>query len=77
MQNAVAAGEREIVAVAVFSPDVKGVTPCGACRQVMMEFAPEPPGKLLVLTEARGGPHIVPLNMLLPAEFRGSRRVKS
>jgi cytidine deaminase len=65
------------MAVAVYSPDIKSITPCGACRQVMMEFAPEPPVKLLVLTEARGGPHIVPLNMLLPAEFRGSRRAKS
>ena len=76
IQNAVAAGEKEVVAVAVFSPDIRSITPCGACRQVMMEFAPGPPAKLLVLTDGRGGPHVVPLNMLLPAEFRGSRRAK-
>lgn len=38
--SAVAAGAREVVAVAVCTPD--GGTPCGACRQVLMEFAPAP-----------------------------------
>jgi cytidine deaminase len=35
---AAAAGEREIVALAVATPN--GATPCGACRQVLVEFAP-------------------------------------
>ena len=39
VQNAVAAGERKILAVAVYSPDLKGITPCGACRQVIAEFS--------------------------------------
>lgn len=34
--SAVAAGAREVVAVAVCTPD--GATPCGACRQVLAEF---------------------------------------
>ncbi len=38
--RAVAEGERAIVAVAVVTPD--GATPCGACRQVLSEFAPDP-----------------------------------
>ena len=33
------AGQRRITAVAVASPN--GVTPCGACRQVLREFAPD------------------------------------
>lgn len=36
--SAIAAGARAIVAVAVCTPD--GGTPCGACRQVLAEFAP-------------------------------------
>lgn len=38
--NAIAAGAREIAAVAVCTPD--GGTPCGACRQVLTEFASKP-----------------------------------
>ncbi len=37
---AVAAGAREITAVALVTAD--GGTPCGACRQVLAEFLPPP-----------------------------------
>ncbi len=37
---AVAAGEREFVAIAVVAGTDKPATPCGACRQVLVEFAP-------------------------------------
>jgi cytidine deaminase len=36
--SALAAGEHEIIAVAVVTPNA--ATPCGACRQVLAEFAP-------------------------------------
>ncbi|MGZ6228788.1 MAG: cytidine deaminase [Candidatus Binataceae bacterium] len=36
--QAVAAGVREIVAVAVYTPTPDVTTPCGACRQVIAEF---------------------------------------
>ncbi len=39
--QAVAAGEREIVALAVTAATGRPVSPCGACRQVMNEFNPE------------------------------------
>ena len=39
MQSAVAAGRRRLRAVVVAGPS--GITPCGACRQVMAEFGVE------------------------------------
>jgi len=39
--NAVTAGDKELVAVAVASPDDRIWYPCGACRQVLAEFSPE------------------------------------
>jgi cytidine deaminase len=39
--SAVAAGERSIKAVAVYTPTPLPVAPCGACRQVIHEFGPE------------------------------------
>src|SRR4051794_18230299 len=39
--TAVAAGERAIRAVAVFTPTPGLTMPCGACRQVINEFGPE------------------------------------
>ena len=39
--KAVSEGEREFVAVAVTAGHSGGASPCGACRQVLHEFAPE------------------------------------
>jgi cytidine deaminase len=36
--SAIAAGAREIVALAVYTPTESPATPCGACRQVLQEF---------------------------------------
>ena len=41
--TAAAAGERRILAVAVFTPTAQPTSPCGACRQVINEFGPTAP----------------------------------
>jgi len=38
---AVAAGERSVAAVAVYTPTPAPTAPCGACRQVISEFGPD------------------------------------
>ncbi|HTJ27612.1 MAG TPA: cytidine deaminase [Candidatus Limnocylindria bacterium] len=62
---AVAAGARAFDAVAVTGPDGMTTMPCGACRQVLWEFAPE----LRVVFDDRGVLTSVPLAELLPAAF--------
>jgi cytidine deaminase len=39
--SAIAAGEREIRAVTVYTPTPTATSPCGACRQVINEFGPD------------------------------------
>lgn len=67
--TAVAAGARVIEAVAVATED--GGTPCGACRQVLAEFAPRDGSPLVVLLLDRDGGiiHDTTLDALLPNAF--------
>jgi cytidine deaminase len=39
--SAAAAGERQVAAVAVYTPTRLPTMPCGACRQVIHEFGPD------------------------------------
>jgi cytidine deaminase len=41
MFSAVAAGCRQIDAIAITGPGEEPLSPCGACRQVMVELAPD------------------------------------
>ncbi|MHB8079645.1 MAG: cytidine deaminase [Candidatus Krumholzibacteriia bacterium] len=50
--RAVAEGERDFTAIAVVTGEAHPTPPCGACRQVLQEFAPG----LLVLLAGAGGP---------------------
>ncbi len=38
--SAIAAGERQLAAVALYTPTATPTVPCGACRQVINEFGP-------------------------------------
>ncbi len=60
--SAYAAGEREIVAIAVITPTDDVASPCGACRQVMLELAPRSSVLLLNLQDARR--HTTPQELL-------------
>lgn len=64
--TAVAAGERELLAVAIYTPTPDPVTPCGACRQVLNEFGPH--ARIICLCD---GPDRLDLSLdsLLPGAF--------
>ena len=63
--HAVASGARAFEAVAVAGPDGVRTLPCGACRQVLWEFAPG----LRVVYDEGGRVNEVPLAALLPDAF--------
>ncbi|HEY1892097.1 MAG TPA: cytidine deaminase [Steroidobacteraceae bacterium] len=68
--SAVAAGARRITAVAVAAAGADLLSPCGACRQVLAEFAaPDVP----VYCDAPGEPHRWTVSELLPNGFAASR----
>jgi len=66
MFAAVAAGERGFIALAVVADTAREVSPCGACRQVMVEFNPDMP---VILANLRGAVHVVTAGELLPGAF--------
>jgi cytidine deaminase len=63
---AIAAGDREFTAIAVVSRG--GVSPCGACRQVLAEFNPNLP-IIMVDSLKPGEGHHATLDRLLPGRF--------
>jgi cytidine deaminase len=56
--------DREILLVAVFSPDAAPCFPCGACRQVLREF-----GCKEVVVEETNGLRSYPFDEILPYSF--------
>ena len=62
--KAVSEGERDFEAIAVVT--VNGVTPCGACRQVLIEFGED----IQVIVADEGGEYrVFTLQELLPEAF--------
>jgi cytidine deaminase len=68
--SAIAAGEKDWIAMAVATPG--GHSPCGACRQVIVEFAPALP---ILLVDSDHPDKVVETDMttLLPGRFVFSR----
>ncbi|MEB3236828.1 MAG: cytidine deaminase [Candidatus Sericytochromatia bacterium] len=64
--SAVAAGMRSFVAIAISAERAAPCPPCGACRQVMAEFAPDLP---VILEGPDGSPVETSLGHLLPMQF--------
>lgn len=67
--KAVSEGEREILAVAIYSPNTDSCYPCGACRQVLYEFQTDN-YEIDVVTENLGALEIQKLSYFLPCGFR-------
>ena len=66
--SAVAAGEREFVAIAVVADTIEPIAPCGACRQFLAEFSPD---LVIVSATVAGDRKIENLSNLLPDPKRG------
>jgi len=66
--SAVAAGEREFVAIAVLADTIEPIAPCGACRQFLAEFSPD---LVIVSATVAGDRKIENLSNLLPDPKRG------
>ena len=63
--SAVAAGARELRALAVVADGALPCSPCGACRQVIAEFAVE----RIILANLKGRRRVVTKEELLPFAF--------
>ena len=66
--NAVSEGEREFGSIAVVTEN--GGTPCGACRQVMAEFAPN---LRVIIADAHAVRSVFTLPELLPYSFDAAK----
>lgn len=66
--NAISNGEKDIEAVAIWTE--KGdVFPCGACRQVILELAPQAD---IIINESNGDSIILKISDLMPYKFDGN-----
>lgn len=69
--QAVAAGEREIRAIAVIADGKMTAAPCGACRQVISEFGPD---CVVIYRRGSAGYAVKRISELLPDAFSLRRR---
>ena len=61
--QAVAAGRKKFRSIAIASDDTGFISPCGACCQVLAEFAPR---MEIILTNAAGRKKVTTLDKLFP-----------
>lgn len=65
--RAVASGARKLEALAVYTPTASATMPCGACRQVLLEFGAD--ALVVCCTDAAAEERRFTLGELLPAAF--------
>jgi len=70
---AVSAGESEITAVSIYTPTDEPQLPCGACLQVIAEFAS---GDIPLIMITEGNERVVKLSGLLPEIFKLKKKEK-
>ncbi len=63
--QAIAGGSHEFAAIAIYADSDKAFPPCGACRQVLAEFAQD----MLVFIVNQTSTHETTLSQLLPERF--------
>lgn len=61
--KAVCEGQTKFSAIAIVSDDTNLLPPCGACRQVLSEFAPD---LAIILTTVQGNVKVTSLDKLFP-----------
>lgn len=66
--KAVSEGHRHIKGIAVVADGEEAVPPCGICRQVMIELAPQ---AVVVMTNLEGKRRVGLVTELLPSPFEG------
>jgi cytidine deaminase len=71
MFAAVLAGARRLERVAVCTDASPPSSPCGACRQVLLEFAPDPAAVIVIATNPSGERRSWTLAELIPDGFSG------
>jgi cytidine deaminase len=69
--SAVVAGARELEAVAVCTNSSPPSSPCGACRQVLLEFATDPTKVIVTAVNPAGEHRSWTLAELIPDGFNG------
>jgi len=74
LSNAIVNGEKEIIAIAIFSPKMENCFPCGACRQVIFEFQKETQVDVITQTKTGSinteGYEVHKISGLLPEGFK-------
>lgn len=65
--SAVSHGERELVRMVICADTPEPIAPCGACRQVMLEFAPQ---MEVLLVNKAGKQVLTTVQELLPYSFQ-------
>lgn len=69
--SAIAAGEREVVEIALIAETDRPLKPCGICRQVLIELAPE---LRVTMANQTGAILTIPIGELLPSAFTLDKR---